>query len=361
MTAPDRVEIASSRHHYAALIGRGVLDQAGHRLRAECPALGRRALIVTDSHVGPLYGGRTAAALREAGYDAAIATIPAGEASKSMAGAEDVAEQLASAGIDRHGFVVALGGGVVGDLAGFVAAIYQRGIPVVQIPTTIVSQVDSSVGGKTGVNLRAGKNLAGSFHPPAFVLVDVATLDTLPPREFREGFAEVIKHGVIADRPLVGELADAATPLDLVALIRRNIEIKAAIVKADEFERTGLRARLNFGHTVGHAIESVAGYGAYLHGEAIAMGMAVAARLSRTKSALPVADEALMLAALKRFELPGRIPATLETSALLAALQQDKKFVEGSIRFVLTRGLGSAFVSAEVTEGEIAEAIESVR
>ena len=238
--------------------------------------------------------------------------------------------------------MIALGGGVVGDLAGFVAAIYYRGVPCVQIPTSIVAQVDSAVGGKTGVNTRGGKNLIGSFHQPRLVVADVDTLRTLPEREFNEGFAEVIKHAIIRDRNLFDSLASVERE-NLAPLVARNVEIKAAIVAADEYEASGERALLNFGHTIGHAIETAAGYGRFLHGEAISLGIIAACSLSMRKAGFAKADNDLVIQRLEQFKLPTQLPAGISTDAILSALKADKKFLEGRIRFVPTPGSAPRF------------------
>jgi 3-dehydroquinate synthase len=317
--------------------------------------------VITDENVGRLHGAAVITALQDAGFSPQLFTVPAGESSKSMTVAENLIDRLLDAGLDRGAFVVALGGGVVGDLAGFVAAIYLRGIPCVQIPTTIVAQVDSSVGGKTGVNARAGKNLIGAFHQPRLVLADTLTLETLPDREYREGFAEVIKHAVIRDGTMLDDLDPAAPRESLAPLIARNIAIKAAIVSADETERTGQRALLNFGHTIGHAIENVAGYGKFLHGEAISLGMAAALEISQGKYGLSAADASRVRAKLQAYGLPVTMPSDLDTGALLAAMRHDKKFSEGRIRYVITPKLGEAFVADDVTEDDLRAAIDSFR
>lgn len=316
--------------------------------------------IITDSNVGPLYLEAARQALVAAGYRVTPHTFPAGEAAKNIALAGELCDELTAARHDRKSFVIALGGGVVGDLAGFVAAIFYRGVPVVQIPTTIVSQVDSSVGGKTGVNGALGKNLIGAFHQPALVLADVALLESLPEREFNEGFAEIIKHGCIRDRAMLEGLRDFSRE-QLVELIARNIAIKAAIVEQDPRETKGLRALLNFGHTIGHAIEAAPGYGRYFHGEAIALGLRSALHLSRAKAGLPAEDEALALGLLAQFHLPLELDPAIPTERVLALLGTDKKFEAGSIRFVLSGGLGDAFLSREVTLAEVTAAIEHLR
>ena len=247
---------------YRVLIGAGILSQLGQMASELGPELGKRCAVVTDSNVAPLYSERVLASLAAAGYLPTLITVPAGEASKSLPVVERVCDEMIAAGLDRKAWVVALGGGVVGDLAGFVAAIYYRGVPFVQIPTTVIAQVDSAVGGKTGVNAAHGKNLIGAFHQPRLVLADVTTLQTLPPREFNEGVAEIVKHAAIRDRSLLEALCVPKLQFEAAAMaevIRRNVEIKAAIVAEDEHETKGLRALLNFGHTVGHGIENAAG------------------------------------------------------------------------------------------------------
>lgn len=341
------------------LAGPGLLAQTG----TLCAGAGLRGgcAVITDENVGPFHGAAVIEALTSAGFSPQLLAVPAGEHSKSMTAAEGLVDRLLAAGLDRGSFVVALGGGVVGDLAGFVAAIYLRGIPCVQIPTTIVAQVDSSVGGKTGVNARAGKNLIGAFHQPRLVLADTLTLETLPDREYREGFAEVIKHAVIRDAAMLDDLDPAAPRASLAPLIARNIAIKAGIVSQDEEERAGLRALLNFGHTVGHAIENVAGYGKFLHGEAISLGMAAALEISQGKYGLSAADAGRVRAKLQAYGLPVAMPSGLDTGALLSAMRHDKKFSEGRIRYVITPKLGEAFVADDVTEDDLRTAIDSLR
>jgi 3-dehydroquinate synthase len=360
------IQVIARSHSYAVHIGEDLLEETGDLVRElPCGEHGTSVALVTDSNVAPLYADRVLASLRRSGFEPLAITVGAGEPSKSMAETARVADAMIKAGLDRHSFVVALGGGVVGDLAGFVASIYHRGIPLVQIPTTIVAQVDSAVGGKTGVNSGLGKNLLGTFHAPSLVIADVGTLETLPGREFDEGFAEVIKHGVIRDRALLEDLRgfDRRDRTALAGIIRRNVEIKAAIVGADEFERTGARALLNFGHTIGHAIEHAAGYGHWLHGEAVSLGMVAATWLSMEKAGLPEADFAEMLALLEQFRLPTQLSEDLDTAAVMESMARDKKFAAGQIRFVLTRSLGSAFLSdeGEITRDDVLRAIAVLR
>jgi 3-dehydroquinate synthase len=355
------IDVTLKSRSYGVLVGNGLLASAGDFIAKVFPA-GIRTAIVTDGTVGPLYADPLAASLRRAGFPPLVVTVPPGEASKSMACAERVCREMVRGQLDRSSAVIALGGGVVGDLAGFCAAIFFRGIPYVQVPTTVVAQVDSSIGGKTGVNTGEGKNLLGSFHQPSLVLADVGTLDTLPRREFNEGFAEVIKHAAIRDAgmfPLIERAhADRSALGELVA---RNVEIKARIVEADERETSGERALLNFGHTIGHAIEAAAGYGAYLHGEAIALGIRAALQLSEDIGGLAPRDGRAIGSLLDRFELPRHLAPGVSTAAILETMGRDKKFAAGRIRFVLLRRAGEAFVSGEVTTAQIADAVDRLR
>ena len=359
------VEVPLGSRAYQVLIGDGILHHLGAQVKAlQGEPLGVRCAVVTDSNVGPLHAAPVLATLRSAGFLPTLITVPAGEESKAMRVAEQVCDEMIAAGLDRKSWLVALGGGVVGDLAGFVAAIYYRGIPFVQIPTTVIAQVDSAVGGKTGVNAKHGKNLIGAFHQPRLVLADVDTLQTLPPREFNEGFAEIIKHGAIRDGGLLSRIGvhELQFKPDLLAgIVRRNVEIKAAIVAADEHETTGERALLNFGHTVGHGIENAAGYGRFLHGEAISLGLVAACRLSMLKAALSKDEHDLILDRLAHFKLPLRLPEDLSTRDVMAALSKDKKFSVGAVRFVLCPRLGEAYVSKEVTLEEIELTLEAMR
>lgn len=357
----NEIRVELSERSYSVLAGHGLLAGAGGHLRAVLPGAGACA-VVTDSTVGPLYAEQVLASLRAADLTPTLVTVPAGEPSKSMACAEEVCREMIRAGLDRSSFLVALGGGVIGDLAGFCAAIFFRGIPYAQIPTTVVSLVDSSVGGKTGVNTPEGKNLLGCFHQPRLVLADVDTLSTLPPREYNEGFAEIIKHAAIRDAAMLPLIERAhADRTGLAELIARNIAIKAAIVSADEHETSGLRALLNFGHTIGHGIEASAGYGQLLHGEAISLGLIAALRLSQEISGLSADDAEKISALLRLYELPTRLPASISTADVLEKLARDKKFKAGAIRFVLLRALGEAFVSKDVTLPQIEAAVESLR
>lgn len=355
------VHVHLGARSYDVHVGRGLLGTLGAAINQK---LGDRkaAAIITDSTVGPLYGETVLASLRQAGTKATLITVPAGESSKSLLSAQTVCGEMVRAGLDRKSFVVALGGGVIGDLGGFCASIYQRGIPYVQAPTTVLSHVDSSVGGKTGVNLPDAKNMVGNFHQPACVIADVATLDTLDKREWNEGFAEIIKHACIRDAAMLPLIDDVvAGKGDLAALIRRNIAIKASIVEADEFETKGLRALLNFGHTLGHAIEAGAGYGALLHGEAISLGLRAAAWLSVKLAGLPEPDYHRIIHLLRSFGQPVQLAAGFDPEELIRIAFMDKKFEGGNIRFVLLKALGDAFVSQDVTIAHLREALEEAK
>jgi 3-dehydroquinate synthase len=338
------VTVPLGSRSYSIFVGTGLLPALG-RFCAGLD-LGRRCAVVSDDRVARLYARPVMAALRSSGFEPLLVCVPHGETSKSLNRVQTACEQLAAHRLERKSFIVALGGGVVGDLAGFLAAIYLRGIPFVQVPTTLLAQVDSSVGGKVGVNLKAGKNLAGAFHQPRLVLCDLRTLNTLPPREFRAGLAEVIKYGIIYDAALFERLERGLPrllrrePKILAEVVARCCEIKAEVVRQDETE-SGLRAILNFGHTIGHAIENISGYGTYLHGEAISIGQVAAAKLSVELTGLPAAGAARIENLFRLAGLPVDIRLTAPARArLLAAMRLDKKVSAGEIRFVLARRMG---------------------
>ena len=330
---------------------------------------GRHALIVSDSQVSPLYAQRVRDALAKARPDAQVALhiFDAGEASKTLANFSGVIDALAALGATRDACIYALGGGVVGDLAGFAAACWMRGIDCVQLPTTLLAMVDSSVGGKTAVDIAQGKNLVGAFHPPRAVIADTAALRTLPPRELRAGFAEVIKYGAIIDAPFLDWLethADGLLAGDdalLAEAIARSCRHKAAITERDPFEH-GERALLNFGHTFGHAIETeqaaFLGYGGGLnHGEAVAVGMVLAARLSTALGLATAADGERLRALLQRYVLPTSLPQGLDPAALVARMRLDKKAQGSGLRFVLWDGAGKARVVADVDESRVLDVL----
>jgi 3-dehydroquinate synthase len=352
------ISVGLENSPYSVWIGDGILDSIGERLGAW--RRGKKVALVTDANVAPLYADRVLSSLTAAGFSPCLIVVPAGESSKCLAGVEMICDAMISAGLDRSSSLVALGGGVIGDLAGFAAAVYYRGIPYVQVPTTVVAQVDSAVGGKTGVNATGGKNLIGAFHQPAMVFCDPFTLSTLPTREFNEGIAEVIKHAAIRMPSLLDEL-DPNQRTGLAPMIAKNVSIKAEIVAADEFETIGLRAMLNFGHTLGHAIENVAGYGTLLHGEAISIGLHAALKLSAQFEGMPDADANRVLDALRAFHLPLQIPAGLQSARIFDAMMKDKKFASGSMRFVLLRALGKPVISSDVTPDAVRDVIASLQ
>ena len=358
LSSSRRVTVSLPNGSYDVVIGAGSLEQVGELLRQI--GLNRPVAVVTDERVERIYGDKLIGALAASGFSTSLHIVFGGEPAKSFATAEEVCESLARAGVDRSSLILALGGGVIGDLAGFVASIFARGVPYVQVPTTVMAQVDSSVGGKTAINLTAGKNLVGSFHQPALVVVDTDTLSTLGARERNEGFAEIVKYGVIADPSLLHEIG-GATAEPLIGIIERCVQIKADIVAADEREESGKRALLNFGHTIGHAIESAAGYGKLLHGEAISLGMRAASWLSTRHAALPIEDHQRLVNLLKELSLPVVLSDEITTTAVMERVFTDKKFHRGQIRFVLTSKFGSAFVSEKITRADLESAVESLR
>jgi 3-dehydroquinate synthase len=339
-----RIDLGS--RSYPILIGAGLIDAAdvlGGAVSA------RDVLVVTNETVGPLYQARLLAAL--VGKRLSSVALPDGERFKTLATLERVFDALVERRLNRDACIVALGGGVVGDLAGFAAACYQRGVDFVQVPTTLLAQVDSAVGGKTGVNHPGGKNLIGAFHQPRAVISDIATLGTLPPRELRAGLAEVVKYGLVDDAEFLGWIESnvaallALDPDALTQAVRRSCEIKARIVAADEHEH-GQRALLNLGHTFGHAIETAAGYGEWLHGEAVAMGMMLAADLSHRLGWLSGADVGRVRALLECIGLPVRAPA-IGAARAFELMGMDKKVLDGRIRLVLLTRLGQGTVCAD--------------
>ena len=347
-----RVELGERA--YPIHIGRGILDDA--QLFAPHVA-GRLAAIVSNETVAPLYGGRVEATLQAAGARTLRIVVRDGEAFKTWESLNEIHGRLLADQADRKTVLVALGGGVVGDLAGFAAATYQRGVSYVQVPTTLLAQVDSSVGGKTAINHALGKNMVGAFHQPVAVVADTATLATLPPRELAAGLAEVVKYGAIHDAEFLSWIESNATALaarDASALayaIRRSCEIKAAIVAADERE-SGVRALLNFGHTFGHAIESAAGYGTWLHGEAVAAGMALAARFSARQGRIGAADAERLIALLRRFGLPVQ-PPRFPRETWLEYMGRDKKNEAGRITLILLDRLGAAAIAKDADPGSL--------
>jgi len=366
MTAPLRppepivVEVALGARSYDIVIGRAMLPSLGQRMAALRP--GAKAAVVTDATVARHHLAATQAALALGGIAATVVTVQAGESSKSFGVLEQVCEALIVARIERGDLVVALGGGVVGDLAGFAAAVVRRGLDYVQVPTTLLAQVDSSVGGKTAIDSKHGKNLVGAFHQPILVLADTALLDTLPAREFAAGYAEVAKYGLIGDAAFFARLeADwrevfAGGPARERA-IAASCRAKAAIVARDERE-TGERALLNLGHTFGHAFEAAAGFsGRLLHGEAISLGLVLAFECSARRGLLPGAEAESVARHLAAVGLPTHLSAVADllpdADQLMNLIAQDKKVQRGRLTFILARGIGKAFVAPDVDAAEV--------
>lgn len=341
-----------AENSYDIIIGHGLLPSLG----ARCAALGLSgvAAVITNPTVYALYGRAVLDSLDAAGFMTVQIEIPDGEEYKNSATLNQVYDALLAAGVDRSSFIVALGGGVVGDLAGYSAATWLRGIPFVQVPTTLLSQVDSSVGGKTGIDHPSGKNLIGAFYQPRLVLIDVATLTTLDVRQFRAGLAEVVKYGAIIDLPFFEYLEtniDSILAMDadaLITLIRRSCELKAQVVELDEKE-SGLRAVLNYGHTLGHAFESLSGYCGLVHGEAVAIGMALAARVSAAEGLCSREESNRIIALIERCGLSVAVPA-FDRQKLIASIATDKKAKSGTITFICNRGIGMYAMSHHTPE-----------
>lgn len=370
---PDRapaqtVRIGLGERSYEIKIEHDLIANAGPILAKNFP--NKRFGIVTDTNLARHHLENLTESLRASGLDFQTVTVPAGEASKSFATLQNVVEQLLAARLERGDIVLALGGGVIGDLAGFAAAIARRGMDFVQIPTSLLAQVDSSVGGKTGINAPQGKNLVGAFHQPRLVLADLDALDTLSPRHFRAGYAEIAKYGLIDDVEFFAWLE--ANHTDIFAggparaeAIARSCTAKARFVEADELE-AGRRALLNLGHTFGHALEAVTGYSDRLiHGEGVAIGMVLAHQFSARLGLAPQADATRAAAHLKAVGLPttlDQIPGPLApTDALMEAIAQDKKVIRGALTFILTRGIGQAFIDTGVAPNEVTAFLNEMR
>lgn len=346
------VPVALAGASYVVTIGAGLVGEAGARIHALRPGL-TRVPVVTDPTVAGLHLPRLLKSLAGAGIEGIPLVVPAGEGAKCFAELARLTDALIATGVSRSGLVLALGGGVVGDLAGFAAAITKRGIPFVQVPTTLLAMVDSSVGGKTGINTAAGKNLVGAFHQPAAVWADPALLDTLPPRERLAGYAEVVKYGLLGDAGFFawleahGPAALAGEDAALAHAIATSVRVKADIVARDPNERLDIRALLNLGHTFGHALEAECGFSdRLLHGEAVAVGMAQAFRFSVAEGLCPAADAARVEAHLASVGLPVRLP--LPADRLIGHMLHDKKRTEAGLPFILVHGIGRAFVAHQV-------------
>ncbi|WP_198424450.1 3-dehydroquinate synthase [Geomonas limicola] len=339
----DTVRVALGERSYDISLGAGNLDTLGRVCREL--ELSGSAAVVSNTTVAPLYYDRVRAALEQAGFRSVLIELPDGEQHKNSTTLNLIFDGLVDAALDRGSFIVALGGGVIGDMAGYAAASYLRGIPFIQVPTTLLSQVDSSVGGKTGINHPKGKNLIGAFYQPRAVLIDVTTLDSLPQREFLCGLGEIIKYGAVLDADFFSFLEDNAERLlarDKEALIHavgRSCAIKARVVESDEREG-GVRAVLNYGHTLGHAVETLTGYSQFLHGEAVAIGMVQAARISKAFGTCSQADCERIEALLARFGLPRELPC-FPAAAYAEALSHDKKVRDKGLLFICNQGIGA--------------------
>lgn len=357
-----RVELGE--RSYPIYIGSGLLAELGSYLQKHEVSTKSTLMVVTDTHVAPLYLNQIVNQLQDQGYRVVTSVVTAGEKAKSLSVFEDVMTVAIQGGLDRNSAVLALGGGVVGDLAGFVAASYMRGIKFVQIPTTILAH-DSSVGGKVAVNHPLAKNMIGAFHQPVMVLYDVDTLQSLPMRDVKAGYSEMIKHGLIWDEGFADWCLEHAESLlslnreDLAYGLERGCAVKAAVVSDDEREN-GLRAILNLGHTIGHAIEAVGGYGEFLHGEAISIGMIGSALLAVKRGR----DRSIYIrtkALLEKFGLPTALPKHIDTESLISALLHDKKFKENRIVFVLPVAIGKVDIVSDITLEEVRSVIEQLK
>jgi 3-dehydroquinate synthase len=380
----DAIEISGKGFRYSAFVGRGLIGKAGEIVRNVIDR--HRCAIIADQTSARLFGDRVSENFALKKFSPQLITIAPGEKSKSLMQAGKICAQMIKAGFDRSSFVVGLGGGVIGDISGFVAAVFQRGIPHIQIPTTLLAMVDSSIGGKTGVNLEAGKNLVGAIHHPALIICDIDALETLPPQELRQGYAEIIKHAIIGDAEMFEELSSrakvaAATGVEgsrggslkasqqdpsngarddgLAELIRRNIAIKARIVAVDDRETSGERALLNFGHTVGHGIERATDF-KIPHGDCVSIGMVAACAISMKRAGFSASQRDEVVALLKKFGLPTQLPGGVDREKIIDAIAHDKKFLGGKIRFVVTPKIGEARVSSDVTMDDIRAATQNL-
>ena len=351
------------KNSYEIVIGEEVIDRAG--LTGKVKDQTDRYVIVTDANVNPLYGRRVLERLQASSRPVDIIEIPAGEHSKSLETVRRVTRRLVGLGASRKSLIIALGGGVVGDVAGFVASIYMRSIPYIQIPTTLLAQVDSSVGGKTGVDLLEGKNLVGTFYQPKAVYIDLSVLKTLSDRDFGNGLAEIIKYSIIANHGLFELLEQENVGIKkrdvplMKNLVGRSCKIKAGIVEMDEKE-SDLRRVLNFGHTIGHALEAASNYG-LSHGEAVAIGMVGAAMISHKLSHLDEDAFGRIVSLIESYGLPTKIPAGMETAKISGFMTTDKKVVGGQLHFVLAKAIGVPFVTPEVPSGIVVEVIEELK
>lgn len=358
----QKVRVDLGERGYDISIGNGILEGIGDNLKPF--GLSPKTALVSNPTVYPLYGNVVSESLKKAGFDVLTVTIPDGEEYKNLLWVEHIYNELLKAKLDRSSALIALGGGVIGDITGFAASTYMRGISYIQVPTTLLAQVDSSVGGKTGVNHILGKNMIGTFWQPRLVWIDVETLKTLPKREFLAGVAEVIKYGVIWDEALFDFLEarrENILNLDrdsLIHIVKRSCKIKAGVVSRDERE-SGLRSILNFGHTIGHAIETATEYRRYLHGETVAIGMALEAELSSMLNLIDSNNVTRIKALISSYGLPSEMPKDIDREHVFSSMELDKKAIAGELRFILPEGIGKVRIQRGVEEKRIREVLQS--
>jgi 3-dehydroquinate synthase len=358
----DKIRVELGDRSYDISIGSNIIGRIGDNLKSF--GLSPKISIVSNPTVFSLYGKRVSDSIKKAGFDVITVIIPDGEEYKDLLWVQHIYDELLKHKLDRLSALVALGGGVIGDITGFAASTYMRGISYIQIPTTFLAQVDSSVGGKTGVNHKLGKNMIGTFWQPRLVWIDVETLKTLPRRELLAGFAEVIKYGVILDEGLFDFIETNREKIlslesnSLIHIIKRSCEIKAEIVSKDERE-SGLRSILNYGHTIGHAIETVTEYKRYLHGEAVAIGMYLEARLSQMLDLINRKQVFRIKDLIDSYGLPSEVPADLDINRIFSSIQLDKKVVAGELKFILPEKIGKVRIYKGITEESIREVLQS--
>lgn len=356
----EKVRVELGERSYEIIIGRGNLHLIGERLLRF--SLGQKIGIVTNPVVLELYGEKVSNSLKKEGFDPYLIVIPDGEIYKDYFWAYNILTKMLEFGFDRYSSLIALGGGVIGDITGFVASVYMRGIAYIQVPTTLLSQVDSSVGGKTAVNHPLGKNMIGTFWQPNLVWIDVETLDSLPEREFISGLSEIIKYGIIWDKEFFDFLVENREKIlkkdkeILISIIKKSCEIKAEIVSRDERE-SFLRSILNYGHTIGHTIETLTGYSTYLHGEAVAIGMVTEAKISNILGFLNKESFLKIKETIKNFGLPVQMPSIFDSSMVIKTILLDKKNIEGKIRIVIPEEIGKMKINFEIKEEDLKRAI----
>ncbi|AKN62150.1 3-dehydroquinate synthase [Synechococcus sp. WH 8020] len=362
-----RLSVALERDPYDVVISAGGIDYLGNELRRLGIREHTKILVVSNVDVATPYGSRCLTSLEQAGFQATLLTIPAGEEQKTLTTFSTILDAAKDEGLERQSLMLALGGGIVGDMTGFAAACWLRGIGVIQVPTTLLAMVDAAIGGKTGVNHPGGKNLIGAFHQPRLVMIDPDTLQTLPTREFRAGLAEVIKYGVIGDSELF-ELLERSVSFDnplsistelLATMLERSAQAKALVVAADEKEG-GQRAILNYGHTFGHVVETLTGYGTWLHGEAVAIGMVAVAALAVQRGVMAQTDAERQTRLIQSAGLPSQWP-DLDPDCVLKTLQGDKKVRDGRLRFVLPSSIGVVSIVDDVSHEEIRACLAALR